>query len=64
MRHLSGLFTQRFNRLEGRDGPLFRGRYKAVIVDADTYLLQVSRYIHRNPIEAQLVDRKFRGHNT
>ena len=57
MRHLSGLFTQRFNRLEGRDGPLFRGRYKAIIVDADTYLLQVSRYIHRNPIEAQLVDR-------
>ncbi|MCP4936406.1 MAG: hypothetical protein GY927_19935 [bacterium] len=57
MRHLSGIFTQRFNRLDGRDGPLFRGRYKAIIVDADNYLLQVSRYIHRNPIEAQLVDR-------
>ena len=57
MRHLSGIFTQRFNRLEGRDGPLFRGRYKAIIVDADNYLLQVSRYIHRNSIEAQLIDR-------
>lgn len=57
MRHLSGIFTQRFNRLEGRDGPLFRGRYKAIIVDADNYLLQVSRYIHRNPFEAQVVDR-------
>ncbi len=57
MRHLGGIFTQRFNRLEGRDGPLFRGRYKAIIVDADNHLLQVSRYIHRNPIEAELIDR-------
>src|SRR5690606_39168361 len=43
--------TQRYNRLKHTDGPLFRGRYKAVLVDADAYLLQVSRYIHRNPIE-------------
>ena len=34
------------------DGPLFRGRYKAILVDADNYLLQVSRYIHRNPLDA------------
>jgi hypothetical protein len=57
IRHLSGIFTQRFNRLEGRNGPLFRGRYRAIVVDADNYLLQVSRYIHPNPIVAQLVDR-------
>jgi REP element-mobilizing transposase RayT len=52
MRHLNGLYTQRFNRREQRDGALFRGRYKAILVEADAYLLQVSRYIHRNPLEA------------
>ncbi len=51
MRHIDGLYTQRYNRRKGTDGSLFRGRYKAVVVDASNYLLQVSRYIHRNPIE-------------
>jgi REP element-mobilizing transposase RayT len=55
MRHLSGLYTQRINRLAGRDGPLFRGRYKAILIDADTYLLAVSRYIHLNPLLAGIV---------
>jgi hypothetical protein len=59
MRHVNGVYTQRFNRLQGRDGPLFRGRYKAILVDADSYLLSLSRYIHRNPIETRrpLVER-------
>ena len=52
MRHLNGVYTQRFNRLEQTDGPLFRGRYKAILVDADRYLLAVSRYIHLNPVAA------------
>ncbi|MBI2061511.1 MAG: transposase [Nitrospirae bacterium] len=52
MRHVDGLYTQRFNRARGRDGPLFRGRYKALLVDADAYLLQLVRYIHLNPVEA------------
>lgn len=51
MRHVNGLYTQRYNRLKKTDGPLFRGRYKAILVDASSYLLQVSRYIHRNPVE-------------
>ena len=55
MRHFSGLFTQHYNRHLRRDGPLFRGRYKAILVDADSYLLAVSRYIHRNPLEAGIV---------
>ena len=54
MRHLNGLYTQYFNRSERRDGPLFRGRYKAILVDAQSYWLQLSRYIHRNPLEAKL----------
>ena len=58
MKHINGLYTQYFNRTHNTDGALFRGRYKAVLVDADNYLLHVSRYIHRNPIETStpLVD--------
>lgn len=56
MRHINGVYTQFFNRSEGRDGPLFRGRYKAVLVDAGAYWVELSRYIHRNPVEAGLVD--------
>lgn len=55
MRHLNGVYTQRHNRIANTDGPLFRGRYKAILVDADAYLLSVSRYIHRNPVEAGVV---------
>jgi REP element-mobilizing transposase RayT len=54
MRHLDGIYTQRFNRRQSRDGALFRGRYKAILVDTDGYLLQVSRYIHLNPVAAKI----------
>jgi REP element-mobilizing transposase RayT len=54
MRHIDGVFTQRFHRRHGTDGPLFRGRYKAILVQADRYLVQVSRYIHLNPVQAGL----------
>jgi len=57
MRHVNGIYTQYFNRDQKRDGPLFRGRYKAILVDAEAYWLQLSRYIHRNPLEAGLVSR-------
>jgi len=56
MRHLNGVYTQRFNRTHHCDGPLFRGRFKSILVDADSYLLELLRYIHRNPLEAGLVD--------
>jgi len=56
MRHINGVFTQRFNRSHLLDGQLFRGRYKAILVDADSYLLELLRYIHRNPLEAGLVN--------
>jgi putative transposase len=55
MRHINGVYTQRYNRLKKADGPLFRGRYKAIVVEEDSYQLQLSRYIHRNPLEAKLV---------
>ena len=57
MRHLGGLFTQRANRLARRDGPIFRGRYKAVLIEAEAHLAAVGRYIHLNPVMAGLVRR-------
>jgi hypothetical protein len=54
MRHLDGVYTQRHNRHRKTDGPLFRGRYKAQLIEDGEYLWIVSRYIHRNPIEASL----------
>ncbi len=57
MRHLNGVYTQRYNRLNRTDGPLFRGRFKAILVDADNYLAALSRYIHLNPITARIVTR-------
>ena len=56
MRHLNGVYTQRYNKRHGCDGPLFRGRYKSIVVESDTYALELIRYIHRNPLEAGLVE--------
>lgn len=50
MRHVDGIYTQKFNRVHHRDGPLFRGRYKAILIDAEAYFLSVVRYIRRNPM--------------
>jgi len=55
MRHLDGIYTLKFNRFHGRDGPLFRGRYKAILIDAEEYFLAVARYIHHNPVDAGIV---------
>jgi putative transposase len=55
MRHINGIYTQRYNRKHHMDGQLFRGRYKAILVDADNYLLEIVRYIHRNPVRAGIV---------
>ncbi|PHS17093.1 MAG: hypothetical protein COA86_10575 [Kangiella sp.] len=53
MKHINGLYTQRYNRKYKKDGTLFRGRYKSILVDEDAYLLQLTRYIHRNPLEVK-----------
>jgi len=55
MKRLLGLYTVRFNRSHNRSGHLFQGRYKALLVDKDDYFLQLSRYIHLNPVKAKLV---------
>jgi putative transposase len=45
-----------FNRRRRRRGHLFQGRFKSILVDADAYLKQLSRYIHLNPLRANMVD--------
>jgi putative transposase len=55
MRQLNGVFTQLSNRRHRRTGHLFQGRYKAILVDADSYLLEVSRYVVLNPVRARMV---------
>ncbi len=56
MRQLDGIYTQAFNHKYNRVGPLMQGRYKAVLIDKDSYSLELSRYIHLNPVRAKMVD--------
>lgn len=58
MRHFNISYTSAFNRRHKRCGHLYQGRYKAFLIDADKYLLAVSRYIHLNPIRTN----KYVGH--
>ncbi len=55
MGQLNGVYTQRFNRSHRRDGHVFQGRYKAILVQKDAYLLELSRYIVLNPVRAGMV---------
>jgi len=55
MQEVNGRYTQYYNRRYKRAGPLFQGRYKAKLIDQDCYSLQLSRYIHLNPVKAGIV---------
>jgi REP element-mobilizing transposase RayT len=55
MRQLNGDFAQHFNRRHGRDGHVFQGRFKAILVQRDAHLLEVARYVVRNPVRAGMV---------
>lgn len=55
MRQLNGVYTQRFNRGHKRVGHLFQGRFKAILVERDSYLLELARYIVLNPVRAKIV---------
>lgn len=71
---LHGAYSQFFNRRHGRVGHLFQGRYKALLVDREEHLLTLVRYIHLNPVKAQMAvqaqefewssDRAYRGGET
>lgn len=55
MRHINGAYTTYFNVKRKRAGHLFQGRFKAILVEADKYALELSRYIHLNPVRAGMV---------
>lgn len=55
MRHVNGVYTQSFNQRHGVVGHLFQGRFKAILVDRDAYLLALCRYVERNPVAAGIV---------
>ena len=57
MRQLNGVYTQAFNRRHHRVGHLFQGRFKGILVERDSYLLELSRYIVLNPVRAKSVKR-------
>lgn len=57
MRDLNGHYTIYFNKRHKRCGHLFQGRYKAILVDKDNYLLELSRYIHLNPVRAGIISK-------
>ena len=57
MHGINSGYTGYFNRKYKRTGHLFQGRYKAILVEKDNYLLELSRYVHLNPVRAKAVER-------
>lgn len=57
MRHINGAYTNYYNTKRKRAGHLFQGRYKAILIEADEYLMELSRYIHLNPVRAGIVEK-------
>ena len=55
MRHINANYSQSFNRRHGLVGHVFQGRFKAIVVDTDAYLLEVCRYVDLNPVRANMV---------
>ena len=57
MKHINGAYTNYFNIKRKRSGHLFQGRYKAILIEADEYAQELSRYIHLNPVRVGMVSR-------
>ena len=57
MRQLNGVYTQLFNRRHQRTGHLFQGRYTSILIQKDSHLLEVCRYVVLNPVRARVVER-------
>jgi REP element-mobilizing transposase RayT len=55
MRHINGTYTQASNRVHQRTGHLFEGRFHSIVVDRDSYLRELARYVVLNPVRARLV---------
>ena len=57
MRQLNGVYTQARNKRHNKTGHLFQGRYKAILIQKDTHLLEVCRYVVLNPVRARMVEK-------
>jgi putative transposase len=57
MHYLNSSYTNYINIKRKRSGHLFQGRYKAILIDRDNYLLELSRYVHLNPIRAEMAEK-------
>lgn len=57
MQYVNGAYTTYFNVKRKRSGHLFQGRFKSIVVDADEYAMELSRYIHLNPVRAGVVEK-------
>ena len=57
MHAVASAYTTYFNIKRKRSGHLFQGRYKSIVIEKDSYLLELSRYIHLNPVRAGIVQR-------
>jgi REP element-mobilizing transposase RayT len=57
MHYVNGSYTNYYNIKRKRCGHVFQGRYKSIVVDKDSYFQELSRYIHRNPVKAKIVER-------
>lgn len=55
MRQINGVYTQYVNRTYKRVGHVFQGRYKSILVEKDSYLLELARYVVLNPLRAGMV---------
>ena len=55
MRHLNGVYTQHVNRAHSRVGHVFQGRYKAILVERESHVLELARYVVLNPVRAGMV---------
>jgi len=55
MQLLNGVYTQRFNRYHKRFGHVLQGRYKAILVERESHLLELARYVVLNPVRAKMV---------
>lgn len=57
MRQLNGVYTQAYNKRRNRTGHLFQGRYKAILIQKDSHLLEVCRYVVLNPVRAGMMEK-------
>ena len=57
MRQLNGVYTQKYNWLHQKTGHVFQGRYKAILVEKESYLLELCRYVVLNPVRAGMTEK-------